>query len=93
MIVRPAEVDGVVNNPWMGWGLWAGPIYFDGTPRTLEENTIAFGGDAPADTGVPAGTGVPLFDWVLVDWMWADLEPREGQFRWEELDAVIEYWA
>jgi hypothetical protein len=87
MIVRPAEVDGVVNNPWMGWGLWAGPIYFDGTPRTLEENTIAFGGDAPADTGVP------LFDWVLVDWMWADLEPREGQFRWEELDAVIEYWA
>ncbi len=81
MIVKPRELDGIVSNPWMGWGLWAGPIYFDGTVRTLAENTAAFGDDAP------------LFDWVLVDWMWADLEPREGEFHWDELDAVIEYWA
>jgi hypothetical protein len=81
MIVKPVEIYGVLNNPWMGWGLWAGPIYFNGTPRTLEDNTVAFGHDAP------------LFDWVLLDWMWADLEPQEGHFRWEELDAVIGYWA
>jgi hypothetical protein len=81
MIVRPQEIAGPLGNPWMGWGLWAGPTYFDGTPRTLEENTTGFGDDAP------------LFDWVLVDWMWADLEPEEGRFHWEDLDAIMDYWA
>jgi len=81
MIIKPTEINDGINNPWMGWGLWAGPIYFDGTSRTLQENTIAFGDDAP------------LFDWVLLDWMWADLEPEEGYFTWDELDAVIDYWA
>jgi hypothetical protein len=81
MIIHPQPIDDVLHNPWMGWGLWAGPIYFNGTPRTLEENTIGFGDDAP------------LFQWVLLDWMWADLEPQEGQFNWEPLDAIIRYWA
>jgi len=44
--VRPRKLEGVLNNPWMGWGLWAGPVYFDGTPRTLEENPSGFGDDA-----------------------------------------------
>jgi hypothetical protein len=30
--------------------------------------------------------------WVLLDWMWADLEPQEGKFHWSELDHVIQYW-
>jgi hypothetical protein len=81
MIVRPKEFTGVLKNPWMGWGLWAGPIYFTGAPRTLEENTTGFGDDAP------------LFQWVLLDWMWADLEPQEGQFDWAPLDTIIQYWA
>jgi hypothetical protein len=25
--------------------------------------------------------------------MWSDLELREGRFRWDELDAVIDYWS
>ena len=25
--------------------------------------------------------------------MWADLEPREGEIHWDELDDIIEYWA
>ena len=79
--VKPKEIDSVLNNPWMGWGLWAGPIYFDGTPRTMEENTTGFGDNAP------------LFDWVMIDWMWADLEPQESKFRWDDLDRIIEYWA
>ncbi|HUU27557.1 MAG TPA: DUF4832 domain-containing protein [archaeon] len=81
LVVRPKEIDSVLNNPWMGWGLWAGPIYFDGTRRSLEDNTTGFGDSAA------------LFDWVLLDWMWADLEPREGEFQWSELDHVISYWA
>lgn len=81
MIIKPEEITDVIHNPWMGWGLWAGPIYFDGTRRSLEQNTTAFVDEAP------------LFDWVLLDWMWADLEPEEGRFCWDELDAIIHFWA
>jgi len=79
--VIPTEIDGPVNNPYMGWGLWAGPRYFDGRSFTLEYNTTGFGDDAP------------LYSWVLIDWMWADLEPQEGQYYWKDLDTIIDYWA
>jgi len=79
--VHPTETDAPLVNPYCGWGLWAGPRYFDGRSFTLEYNTRGFGDDAP------------LFSWVLVDWMWADLESEEGQFKWNELDALIAYWA
>jgi hypothetical protein len=79
--VIPTETDGPVNNPFMGWGLWAGPRYFDGRPFTLEYNTTGFGDDAP------------LFSWVLIDWMWSDLEPDEGKYYWKDLDTVMDYWA
>ncbi len=68
-------------NPYMGWGLWAGPRYYDGRPFTIEYNTIGFGDDAP------------LFKWVLIDWMWSDLEPQEGRYYWNDLDTIIDYWA
>lgn len=79
--VVPAEHNEVLVNPHMGWGLWAGPRYFDGRSFTLDYNTKGFGDDAP------------LFNWVLIDWMWSDLEPREGEFYWKDLDTVIDYWA
>jgi hypothetical protein len=79
--VIPTEIDGPVNNPYMGWGLWVGPRYFDGRPFTVEYNTTGFGDDAP------------LFSWVLIDWMWSDLEPQEGMYYWKDLDTVIDYWA
>ncbi len=79
--VVPTEIEEPLNNPYMGWGAWAGPRYFDGRPFTLEYNTTGFGDDAP------------LFSWVLIDWMWSDLEPQEGQYAWKELDAIINYWA
>lgn len=78
--VLPAEIDGPVNNPYMGWGLWAGLRYYDGKVFTLDYNTTGFGDDAP------------LFSWVLVDWMWADLEPEEGKYYWNDLDAILHYW-
>jgi hypothetical protein len=78
--VHPIEIDEPMNNPYMGWGLWAGPRYFDGRPFTLEYNTTGFGDDAP------------LFSWVLIDWMWADLEPQEGKYYWKDLDTIIHYW-
>lgn len=81
MIIKPEEVSDPIHNPWMGWGLWAGPVFFDGTPRSVEQNTTGFGDDAP------------LFDWILLDWMWADLEPEEGRFAWDALDTIIQYWA
>ena len=78
--VAPTEIDDPLPNPYMGWGLWAGPRYFDGTPFTIDYNTASFGDDAP------------LFSWVLVDWMWADLEPEEGRYYWKDLDTVLNYW-
>src|SRR5690348_16543964 len=65
--VVPAEHNAPLTNPYMGWGLWAGPRYFDGREFSLEYNTTGFGDDAP------------LFGWVLIDWMWSDLEPQEGR--------------
>ncbi len=79
--VTPEEIRVPLNNPYMGWGLWAGPRYFDGKPFTIDYNTTGFGDDAP------------LFSWVLIDWMWVDLEPQEGQYYWKALDTIIDYWA
>ncbi len=79
--VRPVEHNRPLTNPHMGWGLWAGPRYFDGRAFTLDYNTRGFGDDAP------------LFGWVLIDWMWRDLEPRKGEYNWTGLDTIIDYWA
>ena len=79
--VLPTEIDDPLSNSYMGWGLWAGPRYFDGRPFTLEYNTMGFGDDAP------------LFSWVLFDWMWSDLEPQEGHYDWKDLETIINYWA
>jgi len=79
--VHPVEHNAPLTNPYMGWGLWAGPRFFDGRPFTVEYNTRGFGDDAP------------LFGWVLIDWMWSDLEPKPGQYDWKDLDAIIHYWA
>jgi hypothetical protein len=79
--VTPIEHNRPLANPYMGWGLWAGPRYYDGRAFTAEYNTTGFGDDAP------------LFKWVLVDWMWSDLEPREGSYRWTELGTILDFWA
>jgi len=79
--VTPEEIRVPLNNPYMGWGLWAGPRYFDGKPFSIDYNTTGFGDVAP------------LFGWVLIDWMWADLEPQEGRYYWKDLDTIMDYWA
>jgi hypothetical protein len=78
--VRPRETEEPLVNPYCGWGLWAGPRFYDSRVFAIEYSTKGFGDDAP------------LFNWVLVDWMWSDLEPREGEFEWKDLDAIIDYW-
>ena len=84
--VIPVEVQSPMNNPYMGWGLWAG-AYNDfvatryAQPLSVEDNTTAFGDDAP------------LFSWVLLDWPWSKVEPREGEFDWREFDAIVNYWS
>ncbi len=77
----PTEIDRPLTNPYMGWGIWAGPRYYDGTVFSIDYNTSGFGDDAP------------LFSWVLIDWMWSDLEPEEGKYIWKDLDTIINYWA
>jgi hypothetical protein len=69
-----------IVNPYMGWGLWAGPRYYDGRTFPIEYNTTGFGDDAP------------LFKWVLIDWMWSDLEPQEGRYHWNDLDTILDFW-
>jgi hypothetical protein len=80
--VKPAEIDDPVPNPYMGWGNWAGPQQFGNeTQLSVEQNTTGFGDDAP------------LFNWVMLDWAWKDLEPQEGQFNWKDIDVVMNYWS
>lgn len=81
--VRPSEIDGPLPNPYMGWGIWAGPQQFGYNEKqfTVEDNTTGFGDDAP------------LFNWVMVDWAWKDLEPQEGQFNWKDFDRVLDFWS
>ena len=79
--VRPKEIQDPLVNPYCAWGIWGGPRFFDSRQFSPDYNTTGFGDDAP------------LFSWVLVDWMWADLEPREDEFHWEELDRVMDYWS
>ena len=81
--VSPVEIEEPLANPYMGWGIWVGPHAFGNNEKdySLERNTAGFGDDAP------------LFNWVMVDWDWARLEPREGEFNWGEFDAVLDYWA
>lgn len=82
--VHPREIVDPIPNPYMGIGLWVGPRLFGMNPQkhySVEELTRGFGDDAP------------LFNWVLVDWDWASLEPREGKFEWQDFDAVTRYWS
>src|SRR5579859_5868056 len=60
-IVYPREIDDPLVNPYCGWGIWAGPRFYDSRQFSVEHNTKGFGDDAP------------LFSWVLIDWMWSDL--------------------
>ena len=84
--VLPVEVQSPVNNPYMGWGLWAG-AYNDfvatryAQPLSRADSTTAFGDDAP------------MFNWVLLDWPWANVEPSEGEFEWGDFDAIVDYWS
>jgi len=77
---RPRENEAPIVNPYCGWGLWAGPRFFDSRRFNVEYNTKGLGDDAP------------LFSWVLSDRMWSDLEPKEGEFDWNDLDKVGDYW-
>jgi hypothetical protein len=82
--VHPEEIGGALPNPYMGLGLWVGPRYYGMNPQkqnSLQDLTTGFGDDAE------------LFNWVLMDWDWASLEPHEGQFDWQEFDAVAQYWS
>lgn len=80
--VRPSEIDDPLPNPYMGWGLWAGPqqLGYSEKQFSVEENTAGFGDDAPR------------FNWVMLDWAWKDLEPQEGHFNWKDIDRVVDYW-
>ncbi|MDZ7401662.1 MAG: hypothetical protein ONB37_16010 [candidate division KSB1 bacterium] len=87
--IHPVEIDDPIANPFMGWGLWAGSHDFGGPhgsgdserDYSVAENTTGFGDDAP------------LFSWIIVDWDWRRLEPREGEYHWESFDSVITYWS
>jgi hypothetical protein len=83
LVVHPAEITAPLPNPYMGLGLWAGPRGLGNNEKdyTVAECTSGFGDDAP------------LFNWVLVDWAWSSLEPTEGQFAWQDFDAVVRYWS
>ncbi len=81
--VIPVESDDPLPNPYMGWGIWAGRRQFGYNEKsfTVEDDTTGF------------KDGAPQFNWALVDWDWASLEPKEGQYNWKDFDTVLSYWA
>jgi hypothetical protein len=81
--VVPTEIDSPLPNPYMGWGTWAGRRQFGYNEKSfsVQDDTTGFGDETP------------LFNWVLVDWDWASLEPVEGQFNWKDFDAALSYWS
>jgi len=81
--VFPTEIQTPLPNPFMGWGIWVAPrqMGFSTRPFSVAYDTTGFSDDAP------------LFNWALVDWHWADLEPKEGQFNWKNFDTVLDYWS
>ena len=66
--VVPLEIQTPLPNPYMGSGDLGGPAPMGGInkrPFSGAYNTTGFADDAP------------LFNWVLVDWDWAALNPRK----------------
>jgi hypothetical protein len=78
--VVPTETNAVLVNPYAGWGIWAGPRDWEFKDFSVADNTTAFPDDAP------------LFSWLMLDWNWSDLEPREGEINWKDFDTVVQYW-
>jgi hypothetical protein len=78
----PTEIQTPLPDPYMGWGIWVAPrqMGFSTKPFSVAYDTTGFADDAP------------LFNWALVDWHWADLEPQEGRFNWGNFDTVVNYW-
>lgn len=79
--VVPIEIDDPLVNPNSGWGIWVGPRDWEFKNYSVADNTTAYPDDAP------------LFNWLMVDWNWSDIEPVEGRFTWEGFDTVFKYWA
>ena len=82
VVTHPTEIEGPLTNRYMGYGLWTGRRGFGNNEKnySVEQCTTGFGDDAE------------LFGWVLIDWDWASLEPKEGQFVWKDFDAIVQYW-
>ncbi|MCK4627808.1 MAG: beta-galactosidase, partial [Sedimentisphaerales bacterium] len=52
-----------------------------------------FGWDSVEDSTVNlTGDDAPLFDVVVLDFMWVHLEPENNVFDWKKMDAIIDYW-
>jgi hypothetical protein len=79
--VVPEETNAPLVNPCAGWGIWAGPRDWGFKNFSVADNTTAYPDDAP------------LFSWLMLDWNWSDLEPREGEINWKDFDTVVQYWA
>jgi hypothetical protein len=77
----PAETNAPLINPYAGWGIWAGPRDWEFKNFSVADNTTAYPDDAS------------LFSWLMLDWNWSDLEPREGEINWNDFDSVLQYWA
>ena len=74
--VRPVEINDMLHNPDVGWCL----LTFGW--NSVEDSTVNFTG----------GDDAPLFDVVVLDFMWANLEPENNVFDWKKMDAIIDYW-
>lgn len=91
-IIKPNEIDDVLQNPGMGFTTFQ---RFNGDPSNAIINCGDFQDSYPYDllrapSGEVRNPDYPETTIAYLRWYWIFLEPEEGQFRWDIIDRALE---
>ncbi len=73
------------RRPWLGLALAA---LLCGTGPALAQDAVGINAHVPTDDELDALADLGV-GWVRVDANWLSMEPRQGDFRWGEMDRVV----
>ena len=86
VVIRPAEIQDVLVNPGMGiqtFQRFNQQVLYP-TQRWSEVGPEKAVGDAAGKVAFPASS------MAYLRWFWWQLEPKQGEYKWEILDSAIE---
>src|ERR1051326_2515245 len=85
VVVRPKEIDTILVNPDMGietFQRYNGQPLFSGTRWSeVGPETATAGSSQPVD--------FPRSSVAYIRWFWSQLEPQQGQYRWDIIDTAL----